>query len=159
MIGNFHFNTETTLVLLYCLLCVALLFALSLPLPYKAKKPINDLIKKSLYYLGVALIIPAWTLITSSRSLTRFTSEARAPGFNVALQGDKHKGRVIKMQRNLIMGLFAVVCYVLLFRFHKVVARFEDNVNNLQNEVKNSPKQNTHAPDSVAAQLESKKIK
>jgi carbon starvation protein CstA len=157
MLGNFHFNTETSLVLMYCVICVALLLALSLPLPFKAKQPINSLIQKTLYYLGIAALLPLWTFLNALRNLNRFSIEAKQANFSPLL-ADKHKGRVIKMQRNLIMGLFAVVCYVLLFRFHKVISRYDNKTNDLKNEVKAASPQSSPAATAPAA-VENKKIK
>lgn len=129
MMMNLHFNTETSLVLMYCLIMVATLLILSLPLPHRAKKPINDAIEKSLYYFGIAALLPLWTLINAVRNLNRFSQEMRDPDHRdreLPFMADKHKGRVIKMQRNLILAIFALVSYVLLFRFHKVISRFDD---------------------------------
>ena len=139
---NLHFNTETSLVLLYCVATVSLLFVLSIPLPYRVKQPINALIEKSLYYFGIAAILPLWTLITAFRNLNRFSHEIADPQVQkLPFMGDKHKGRVIKMQRNLIMALFALVSYVLLFRFHKVVSRYDDLLNNKESiPIENDPK-------------------
>eukprot|EP00461_Guttulinopsis_vulgaris_P003299 UN03300 len=161
MISNFHFNTETSLVLMFCVVCVALLFALSLPLPYKAKKPINDLISKTLYYLGIACLLPLWTLLNSLRNINRFAAEARDPMFMHKSPHilDKQKGRVIKMQRNLILGLAGIVSYILLFRFHKVISRYDDKVNGLKTEVKASPQASAPAAGEVSKEYESKKAK
>ena len=155
-LASLHFNTETSLVLLYCITCVALLFALSLQLPYKAKKPINDLINKSLYYLGMAALLPLWTFLNSIRNLNRFATEARDPAFS-PLMADKQRGRIIKMQRNVILSGMAVVLFVLLHRFTKITSLTDDKTHNLKNQVKNgSPQQKE---DGIAAGMESKKAK
>lgn len=155
MLGNLHFNTETSLVLIYALVMIGLLLVLSLNLPYKAKKPLNDLVSRSLYYLGMAALLPLWTLLNAIRNLQRFSAESRGPNFPPMLI-EKHKGRIIKCQRNLIMSLFAIICYVLLYRFHKVISRYDDKENSLKNEVKAA---NSSPKDSVAANFENKKTK
>ena len=137
MLAALHFNTETSLVLTYCVVCIALLLALSLNLPYKAKKPINQLVSKSLYYLGIACLLPLWTLLNSLRNLNRFMQEGRDPKSSPLLI-DRTKGKIIKMQRNFIMGLFGLVSFVLLYRFHKVIDRYDDNAQEAKEQVKSA---------------------
>ncbi len=118
--GIYHFNTEALLGLAYIIVCFTLLIFTSFRLPTSIKKKINGLVQYILYFLLWGALVPAWILFSSTRTLNQLASKKPE-----ALLVDKHKGKVLKQQRNVIIGSVGLLAFFVLFRMNKMLARYE----------------------------------
>jgi len=113
-----HIGLDVALALIYWMICTVLLLVLSLPLPYMGL--IKQRMGPVINYLLYALIIPAWVLFNSINRLRNYWNidvEFRTS------QGQQYKysSKVIKQQRNIIIGAAGVISYILLLRFYTLL--------------------------------------
>lgn len=114
----FQLSLDVFLGLVYGLACTFLLLVLAAPLPFKDTilKHMTSLVQ----YLMYGVIIPVYILVTSSWAIHYIWASGALYAGKKSSMG-MNKTRLVRLQRNFVIGFAGVVGFILLYRFYRIL--------------------------------------
>lgn len=114
----FYLSLDVFLGLVYGLACAFLLLVLAAPLPFK-----NVILRNmtaTVRYMMWGVVIPAYLLLTASWAIYYIYTSGTLHARKKSIAG-KSKSRLLRLQRNFVIGFAGVVGFILLYRFYRIL--------------------------------------